>query len=148
MLPSAQSRRTALKLKSNKPHHGLGEHGHAKRMGGLMAGAHMPLRVNSGYDDRKGYSANTQERMNGKQTGKLPKLAESDTRRRIGPEGNAKGSPPTNLKSGKPASLAAHKGTSGRGGSGRIGKPDNWKGGAQKLSEDISHSAFEKLGAD
>lgn len=136
-----------MKLKSNKPHHGMGEFGHAKRMGGLMGvGEHVPQRINTGYDDRKGYSDNGHERRNGKQTGKLK--SESDTRRRIGPEGNAKGSPPTNLKSGKPASLEAHKGTSGRGGPGRIGKPDNWKGGARKLSEDISHSAFEKLGAD
>lgn len=135
-----------MKLKANRPHHGLGEHGHANRIGGLMAGAHLPLRTNTGYDDRKSYSDNGQERRNGKQSGKLK--SESDTRRRIGPEGNGKGSPPTNLKSGKPASLEAHRGTSGRGGTGRIGKPDNWKGSAPKMSEDISHSAFEKLGAD
>jgi hypothetical protein len=135
-----------MKLKANKPVHGLGEHGKAHRMGGLMAGAHVPQRTNSGYDDRKGYSGNGQERRNGKQSGKLK--VEGDTRVRKGPEGNSKGSPPPGVSKGKPASLDAHKGTSGRGGPGRIGKPDNWKGGAPKMSEEISHSAFEKLGAD
>lgn len=135
-----------MKLKANTPHHGLGEFGHAKRMGGLMAGTHLPQRTNSGYDDCKGYSDNGQERRNGKQTGKLK--AEGDTRRRKGAEGNAKGSAPPGISHTKSASLADHKGTSGRGGPGRIGKPDNWKGSAQKLTEDISHSAFERLGAE
>lgn len=133
-----------MKLKANKPVHGLGEHGHPKRMGGLMAGEHMPQRHASGNSDARGYQQSSARQM-GAHTGSLK---QGDTRRRKGAEGNSKGSPPPGVSKGKPASLEAHKGTSGRGGSGRIGKPDNWKGSAPKMSEDISHSAFEKLGAD
>lgn len=137
-----------MKLKPNKPLHGEGEHGHAKRMGGLMAGTHLPQRTNSGYDDRKGYSDNGKERRNGKQTGKLK--SESDTRVRKGPEGNAKGSSPPGVGKGTGVrgTLASHGGDSGRGGAGRMGKSDAHKGRATPLSESPNSAWFEKLGSN
>ena len=137
--------------RANKPHHGQGEHGRVRTHHGLMggpSGAHMPQRKNSGFDDRKGYSDNTAERRNGALAGGKLK-SESDTRRRSGSDGNGKGSPPPGVGKRKPASLAAHAGDSGRGGAGRLGMHDGHKGPQpKKLSEDISHSAFERLGAD
>ena len=129
---------------ANKPIHGLGPHGKPKRMGGLMAGAHMPQKVTSGYSDRHGYQGSDTRRL-GKHTGAAPK---GDSRRRHGAEGNGKGSPPTKMGARGVGSLASHKGTAGRGGPGRLGKGDHHQGKPRAYSEDISHSAFEKLGAD
>lgn len=131
-----------MKLKANTPHHGLGEHGKAHRMGGLMAGAHMPQKVTA-----TGISSGT-ERRNGKQSGSLKTDGTSDTRVRKGPEGNSKGSPPPGVAKTLGASLSNHKGTDGRGGRGKIGQGDSFKGRDSKMTESISHSAFEKLGAD
>jgi len=122
---------------ANKPHHGM-----RGLMGGLKpdinASAHMPLRHQSG-GDRKAPVSHTGR--NGKQTGTLKANGTSDTRRRYGPEGNGTGSPPTKLKSPKPASLEAHKGTSGRGGKGELKQTDT-----NRLSESPGSSWFEKLG--
>jgi hypothetical protein len=130
-----------MKLKANQPQHGLGPHGKPHRMAGLMAGEHMPQKLaTSGISSGK-------ERRNGKQTGHLNADGTSDTRVRKGSEGNAKGSPPPGVKKSLPASLEAHKGDAGRGGSGRHGKGDIFKGKATALSESPSSAWFEKLGA-
>jgi hypothetical protein len=170
-----------MKLKrSNQPLHGLGEHGSLHRKGGLMGvGHHMPQRVESGFDDRKGYpegpkppsrdharrpdkfpgtkgeqhrldaeqtSRSAQERRNGKNT--FP-AAKGDSRRREGMEGNGKGSPPPGIGQGMGVrgSPNTHLGTAGRGAPGRIGKSDSYKGKPTPYPEDITHDAFEKLGA-
>ena len=127
---------------ANKPIHGLGPHGKPKRMGGLMAGAHMPQRVNTGESDRKGYDG-SEGRKNGRHTG-AP--AKGDSRRRHGAEGNGKGSPPTKMGSRGAGSTSGHMGTSGRGGAGRVGKGDSYKGKPTAYPDEISHSQFEKLG--
>jgi hypothetical protein len=53
-----------------------------------------------------------------------------------------------NEHSSKPSghSLAAHSAESGRGGSGRIGKGDDFKGHSEDVEHPQSHSAFEALG--
>jgi hypothetical protein len=65
-------------------------------------------------------------------------------------KGNSHGTPPTALSArpGVRGSPDSHLGTAGRGGTGRIGKHDAYKGAPTKYTEDISHSSFEKLGAD
>jgi hypothetical protein len=104
----------------------------------MKAGAHMPQRQASGGNRT---APATHTARNGKQTGSLKANGTSDTRRRYGPEGNGKGSPPTKLKSPKPASLQDHKGTSGRGGKGESKQTD-----ANRLSESPGSAWFEKLG--
>lgn len=42
----------------------------------------------------------------------------------------------------------SHLGTAGRGGTGRHGKGDSYKGRATDMSESPTHSWFERLGAD
>lgn len=130
-----------MKLKPNKPHHGMGEFGRAHRMGGLMAGEHMPQRVKTSA------ISSGSERRNGKQSGHLKADGTSDTRVRKGPEGNSKGSPPPGVSKSKPASSEKHMGTAGRGGAGRMGKSDDYKGRATPLSESPSSAWFESLGA-
>lgn len=130
--------------RDNVPHHGHGLMGRPSRMKPLKAGAHMPQRVSKGESDRHGYDG-SEGRKNGRHTGKP---AKEDQRRRYGPEGNGKGSPPTRMGARGAGRLENHKGTSGRGGSGRVGKGDGYKGKPTAYSEDISHSAFEKLGAE
>lgn len=122
-----------MKLKANQPQHGMGPHGKPSRMGGLMAGEHMPQKITS-----SGISSGN-ERRNGKHTGSL-KVTE-----RAGANGS--GSPPPGVNRSLPASLAAHKGDAGRGGPGRHGKADCFKGKATAMSESPSSSWFEKLGA-
>jgi hypothetical protein len=97
---------------------------------------------------RETTSRSASARRDGFHTGKSSKgdtsiLAESAA-------GNSKGSAPPGVGRGKgvQGSPDTHLGTAGRGGTGRIGKGDNYKGAPTKYSEDISHSAFEKLGAD
>jgi hypothetical protein len=48
--------------------------------------------------------------------------------------------------SAKPASLASHGATAGRGGSGVIGRGDDFKSHAPDLEHPDSHAAFERLG--
>jgi hypothetical protein len=139
-----------MRLKSNTPHHGQGEFGRVRTKSPMKAGAHMPMRHNSGFDDARGYSQSGNERRSGKQTGHLKADGTSDTRRRAGAEGNSKGAPPTALTAhpGVRGTHESHLGTAGRGGTGRIGKHDAYKGAPTKYTESISHDAFEKLGAD
>lgn len=132
-----------MKLKSNKPRFGLGMNARAAQKQPLKAGAHVPLRTNSGYDDGSGYQGSP-ARRNGKQTGGLMASGTSDTNVRKGAVGNSKGSAPPSL--GKVAS-STMKAQVGRGAKGRVGKADQFKGMGKKLPESISHSAFEKLGA-
>lgn len=128
---------------ANKPHHGM--RGLMAGPAPLKAGAHMPPRVKSGGNRT---APATHTARNGKQTGSLKADGTSDTRRRSGADGNAKGSPPTKLKSPKPSSLAAHKGTAGRGGPGRLGMNDGHKTKQPTaLSESPGHAWFESLGA-
>lgn len=47
----------------------------------------------------------------------------------------------------KPASMAAHSATSGRGGPGVFGGADGNKGARSDISHPDSHAAFEQLGA-
>ena len=86
-------------------------------------------------------------RRNGFHTGKPSK---GDTSLIKGEnKGNSFGTAPTALSSkpGVRGSPDTHMGNAGRGGTGRIGKHDAYKGAPTKYSEDISHASFEKLGA-
>lgn len=130
-----------MKLRANTPHHGESK---PTRMGGLMAGAHLPQKVStSGISSGK-------ERRNGKQTGHLKADGTSDTRVRKGTDGNSKGSPPPGVGKGTGVrgTLASHGGDSGRGGAGRMGKSDAHKGRATPLSESPNSAWFEKLGSN
>lgn len=136
-----------MKLKrANQPHHGLGEHGKVHRKGGLMGvGEHMPQRHNVGHNDARGYQQSAARQM-GRHTGPLK---EGDTRKRQGPEGLSKGSPPPGVsaRKGVRGNPDSHMGDAGRGGTGRHGKGDNFKGQPTKLSESPTSEWFEKLGA-
>lgn len=134
------------RLTPNKPRHGLGEYGKQRQRAPLNAGEHMPQRIETGYDDRKGYG-DSPERRNGEHKGKLPG---GDTRRRHGAEGNSEGSPPPGVKAkkGVRGNPDSHMGDAGRGGTGRVGKADSYKGRPTGYPEDVTHEAFEKLGAD
>ena len=138
-----------MKLKRiapNRPHHGEGEHGIQRRKGGLMGvGQHLPQRHNVGNSDARGYQQSATRQM-GRHVGPLK---EGDTRRRHGPEGLSKGSPPPGVtaRKGVRGNPDSHRGDSGGGGAGRIGKADNFKGKATPLSESPSHEWFERLGA-
>lgn len=152
----------------NKPHRGEGQFGRAHQMGGLMAGAHMPERLKTGYDDSrgnkeggrispkdkpyrtKGHPGIDQEaRLNAEVTSKKAserrdgrhtgKPSKGDTNVRKGPTGNSKGSSVAERGKG---SLASHKGTAGRGGAGELNQVRS-----NRLSESMSHEQFEKLGA-
>lgn len=129
-----------MKLKPNKPKNGMGMYGTPKQMKPLNASASMPMRLNSGYDDAKGYQS-TEDRRNGKQTGGL--MSGDSNKSKVG-TGNAKGTPPPKL--GKVSKATMNK-QIGRGYGGRTGGADQNKGKAKSLPESISHSAFEKLGA-
>lgn len=133
-----------MKLKrANAPHQGLGEHGKVHRKGGLMGvGEHLPQRHNVGNSDARGYQQSAGRQM-GAHKGPLK---EGDTRRRSGPEGLSKGSPPPGVTKGV-RGVENHMGDSGRGGAGRHGKGDSYKGKPTEMSETISHDAFERLGA-
>ena len=135
----------AVKLKRvrpNVPHHGHGLLGNPKDMKPLAAGAHLPPRDHSGYDDAKGYQASEHRRM-----GKIPTgVPPADSRKRAGAEGNSKGSAPGGK--GGSGSLASHKATAGRGGPGVIGGSDGHKGRPRTMSESLSSKDFERLGAD
>lgn len=50
--------------------------------------------------------------------------------------------------SASPGTLRQHDGTSGRGGSGIIGKGDGFKNHAEDLEHPLSHKDFEELGRD
>lgn len=129
------------------PHRGMGPRGTAREKSPLKAGAHMPMRHTSGNSDARGYQ-DSASRRNGAHTGRL----RSGDTGLLGSsaKGNAKGTAPPALgsKPGVRGTLDSHLGDAGRGGTGRIGKHDSYKGNPTKYSEDISHSAFEKLGAD
>lgn len=47
-----------------------------------------------------------------------------------------------------PGTLKQHEGTSGRGGSGIIGKGDGFKNHSEDLEHPLSHDEFEELGRD
>jgi hypothetical protein len=131
-----------MRLKmANKPHHGEGEHGRQSRKGNPGGGTHLPQRVNTG-------GLMGPDRDIGKHSGRAAKGNSSILPK--GAQGNAKGLAPTALstKPGVRGSPDSHLGTAGRGGTGRIGKHDAYKGKPTKYSEDISHSAFERLGAE
>ncbi len=135
-----------MKLRrANTPHHGIGEHGRVRRMPSLMDGAHLPERVRTGNSDARGYQQSAARQM-GAHKGPLK---EGDTRKRQGPEGNSKGSPPPGIghRKGVRGNPDSHMGDAGRGGAGRQGKADSYKGQPTSYSENISHDAFEKLGA-
>lgn len=136
-----------MKLRrANKPVHGLGEHGSVHRKGGLMGvGEHLPQRHDVGNSDARGYQQSAARQM-GRHVGPLK---EGDTRKRQGPEGLSKGSPPPGVtaRKGVRGNPDSHMGDAGRGGTGRHGKGDSYKGQPTSYSETISHDAFEKLGA-
>ena len=134
------------RIRQNTPHHGEGEHGMQRRKGGLMGvGEHLPQRHNVGNSDARGYQQSAARQM-GRHVGPLK---EGDTRKRQGPEGLSKGSPPPGVtaRKGVRGNPDSHMGDAGRGGSGRTGKGDSHKGESTSYSETISHDAFERLGA-
>jgi hypothetical protein len=129
----------------NHPRHGL--MGIPKERSALNAGAHVPQKIESGYKDSNGYE-DSHARRNGKQTGSIPP---GDSRKRVGAEGNSKGSPPPGVgKGGKGVrgTPQTHLGTAGRGGSGRHGKGDSYKGKPTGMTESPSSEWFERLGSD
>lgn len=130
------------RIAPNRPHHGLGEHGKVRHMSGLMAGEHLPQRDSAGNSDARSYQQSASRQM-GAHKGPLK---EGDTRRRKGPEGLSKGSPPPGVTKGAKG-VESNLGTSGRGGAGRHGKGDNFKGKPTELSESPGHSWFESLGS-
>lgn len=136
-----------MRLKANQPQHGLGEHGRGRERGGLMAGAHLPMRDHSGVSDARGYKGSA-TRRNGEHTGK-PARGDS-SHLPAAAKGNSKGTAPPPLKAhpGVRGSPDSHLGDAGRGGTGRIGKSDAYKGKPTKYAEDITHDAFERLGAE
>lgn len=132
----------------NKPHHGMGQFGRGSRQGGLMGtGTHLPQRTTTGVSDRHGYDGSTgnDQRATGKQSGK----ARGDQRKRNGAEGLGKGSPPPGTKSqmGVRGTPDTHLGTAGRGGTGKLGGADSFKGRNKPLSENPTSAWFESLGA-
>jgi hypothetical protein len=134
------------RIAPNRPHHGEGEHGTQRRKGGLMGvGEHLPQRRNVGNSDARGYQQSASRQM-GAHKGPLK---EGDTRRRQGPEGLSKGSPPPSVtaRKGVRGNPDSHMGDAGRGGTGRHGKGDSFKGKPTALSESPTHSWFESLGA-
>src|SRR5277367_5966431 len=134
-----------MKLKmANKPHHGVGPHAKPREMKGLMAGAHVPQRIISGNSDARGYQ-DSPSRRNGRHTGRP---ARGDTG--LVKSGNSEGTAAPGIGKGKgvQGSPDSHLGNAGRGGTGRIGKGDSYKGAPTKYPEDISHSAFERLGSE
>jgi len=195
-----------VRLTYNRPKHGMGPKGRAKERAPVKAGAHMPMRHNSGFDDARGYESGPKVNLGQRQAGRAPTMAIDreaghyhplDTRvskggtrglmgdvadvhainsklspaaftRRDGrhtgkgaqgdqglikggkEKGNSFGTAPT-ARSSKPGvrgSPDSHLGTAGRGAPGKHGRGDAWKGAPKRLSEDISHSDFESLGAD
>lgn len=133
-----------LKRTNNKPHHAMGLMGHAREVKPVKANAHLPQRTTSGVSDHKGYQETEARRNGGLDGGKLKD--HSDTRKRMGAEGNSKGLPP-HAKPGT-GTLKSHGGHAGRGGAGVIGGADSHKGRAKSLPDDISSRDFERLGAD
>lgn len=130
-----------MRLKSNKPVHGMGLMGRATEIKPLKANAHVPQRTNTGYSDRSGYEGSP-ARRNGRHTGSIPP---GDMSKRSGPAGLGKGSAP----GGRPGvALTARNARAGRGGPAKIGKSDAYKGKPKMFPEDISSKAFERLGAD
>jgi hypothetical protein len=87
-------------------------------------------------------------RQNGRHSGKG---AQGDTGKVRGPAvGNTHGTPAPGIGKGPGVrgSMDSHLGDAGRGAPGKLGRGDAWKGKAKSMSEDISHDAFERLGAD
>jgi hypothetical protein len=84
----------------------------------------------------------------GRHTGAAPKFEQGILP--AAARGNSRGTAPPGIGSGKGVrgSLDSHLGDAGRGAPGKFGRGDAWKGKPKAMSEDISHSAFEKLGAD
>lgn len=135
------------RIRPNVPHRGLGLMSRPRDRAPLNAGEHVPQKIESGYQDAKGYE-DSHARRNGKQTGSIPP---SDSRRRSGAEGNSKGSPPpgdNNRGKGVRGTPDTHLGTAGRGGSGRHGKGDSYKGKPTGMNEAPTHEWFERLGSD
>jgi hypothetical protein len=117
-----------IKRTQNTPHHGLGLHGRAREKRPVKAGAHLPQRNHSGYDDSRGYEGSDHRRM-GKISTPLPKAPVAKGR-------NAHGTGPDRAGG---ETLSAKKARKGRGGTATV----QGKG----LNASISHAAFEKLGA-
>jgi hypothetical protein len=136
-----------MRLKQNVPHHAPGLMGSPREKAPLKAGAHMPMRLTSGFNDSKGYQGSP-TRRNGAHTGRAPKFEQGILPNAAKPNAKGTAPPPLGSKPGVRGTPDSHLGAAGRGGTGRIGKGDSYKGQPTKYSEDISHSSFEKLGAD
>lgn len=131
-----------MRLKQNKPHHGLGLLGHAVDKKPLKANAHVPQRTNSGNSDRHGYQGSA-SRRNGAHTGSIPP---GNTGKPKGAVGNGHGSAPGGRRGETltPASVSDH----GRGGPGKIGGHDGWKGKPKTITDTMTAKQFEALGCD
>ena len=86
-------------------------------------------------------------RRDGFHTGKASR---GDSNIRKGAEGNGQGSAPPGVGKGqgRRGTPDSHLGTAGRGGTGKFGKGDSYKGKPTNYSEEPGHNWFEKLGSD
>jgi hypothetical protein len=136
---SKHSGRAPLVDREAGHYHPIG-HGSSRQFG---EDSRETRRMNGEVTDREGSA-----RRDGYHTGKPSR---GDTNVRRGEVGNGKGSAAPGLGKGPGVrgSPGSHLGTAGRGGAGRLGMHDGHKGPQpKKLSEDISHESFERLGAD
>jgi hypothetical protein len=162
------AQRTNSGFKDSKGYQGSPRVSVGQRQGGSAprvpreAGHYHPLdtRVSSGgtrglmgdiSDTRRAGAETTSRggsaRRDGYHTGKPSK---GDTSLLKGNVGNSHGTAPPGVGTGKGVrgTPDTHLGTAGRGGTGRIGKHDAYKGAPTKYPEEISHASFEKLGAN
>ena len=120
------------------------------------AGHYHPFATNSplrGYEvdasdarriNKEITGASASARRDGFHTGKPSR---ADTNVRKGADGNAKGSAPPGVGSGKGVRGTPESHRVGQGGPGKLGKGDTFTGQHKPMSEDLSHGWFESLGA-
>jgi hypothetical protein len=113
----------------------------------LVSAVKLPQRVRGGVSDRRGYTGGDSRRM-GRHTGATAKFEQGLLPGSA--RGNSMGTAAPGLGRGKGVrgTLESHAGDAGRGAPGKLGRGDDWKGKPKAMSEEITHSAFEKLGAD
>ena len=117
------------RAKQNVPHHAVGLQARPREKKPLKAGAHVPQRNHSGYDDSRGYQGSAHRRM-GQILTPLPPAPVAKGRNAHGTGADRAGG----------ETLTPKKARKGRGGPATV----QGKG----LAASVSHRAFERLGAD